>query len=79
MSVKERTEQLDQLLKRFSYNPQTRWQMNQRSMGSVHEKVLSAMNSAIANSSVSEEKEALDGADSFITEGSGKARWTEMN
>ncbi|MGE9627485.1 ddrB domain protein, partial [Escherichia coli] len=49
----EELEQLDQLLKRFSYNPQTRWQMNQRSMGSVHENVLSAMNSAIANSSVS--------------------------
>lgn len=63
----EELEQLDQLLKRFSYNPQTRWQMNQRSMGSVHEKVLSAMNSAIANSYVSEEK-ALEWADSFITE-----------
>lgn len=69
----EELEQLDQLLKRFSYNPQTRWQMNQRSMGSVHEKVLSAMNSAIANSSVSEEK-ALEWADSFITEEVEEAR-----
>ncbi|EHW5313894.1 ddrB domain protein [Escherichia albertii] len=69
----EELEHLDQLLKRFSYNPQTRWQMNQRSMGSVHEKVLSAMNSAIANSSVSEEK-ALEWADSFITEEVEEAR-----
>ncbi|NJT42536.1 hypothetical protein HCW97_22605 [Escherichia coli] len=69
----EELEQLDQLLKRFSYNPQTRWQMNQRRMGSVHEKVLSAMNSAIANSSVSEEK-ALEWADSFITEEVEEAR-----
>ncbi|HDX2800652.1 TPA: ddrB domain protein, partial [Escherichia coli] len=69
----EELEQLDQLLKRFSYNPQTRWQMNQQSMGSVHEKVLSAMNSAIANSSVSEEK-ALEWADSFITEEVEEAR-----
>ncbi len=69
----EELEHLDQLLKRFSYNPQTRWQMNQQSMGSVHEKVLSAMNSAIANSSVSEEK-ALEWADSFITEEVEEAR-----
>ncbi|EIY1287995.1 hypothetical protein MMF14_003462 [Escherichia coli] len=69
----EELEQLDQLLKRFSYNPQTRWQMNQRSMDSVHEKVLSVINSAIVNSSVSEGK-ALEWADSFITEEVEEAR-----
>ncbi len=68
----EELEQLDQLLKRFSYNPQTRWQMNQRSMGSVRESVI--RHEQCDRQTHPYLKKKPEWADSFITEEVEEAR-----